>query len=55
MTIHDMFHWKMLIPKNFVIKCVPNQDAYLNGCVLKWEAIVCDFGGFQLLELRNKW
>ncbi len=55
MTIHDMFHWKMLIPKNFVIKCVFNQDAYLNGCVLKWEATVCDFGGFQLLKLRNKW
>ncbi len=30
----------MLIPKNFVIKCVLNRDAYLNGCVLKWEATV---------------
>jgi len=28
------------LPKNFVIKCVLNRDAYLNGCVLKWEAIV---------------
>ncbi len=40
MTIHGMFHWKMLIPKIFVIKCVLNRDAYLNGCVLKWEATV---------------
>jgi hypothetical protein len=40
MTIHDMFHWKMLIPQNFVIKCVLNRDAYLNGCVLKWEATI---------------
>ncbi len=40
MTIHDMFHWKMLIPKNFVIKCLLNRDAYLNGCILKWEATV---------------
>jgi hypothetical protein len=30
----------MLIPKTFVIKCVLNRDAYLNGCVLKWEATV---------------
>jgi hypothetical protein len=43
MTIHDMFHWKMLIPKNFVIKCVLNRDVYLNGCVLKWEATVYMF------------
>ncbi len=34
MTIHDMFHWKMLIPKNFVIKCVLNRDAYLSGRLL---------------------
>jgi len=34
MTIHDMFHWKMLIPKIFVIKCVFNRDAYLNGRLL---------------------
>jgi hypothetical protein len=32
----------MLIPKNFVIKCVLNWDAYLNGCVLKWEALNWD-------------
>jgi hypothetical protein len=31
----------MLIPKNFVIKCVLNRDAYLKGCILKWEATVC--------------
>jgi hypothetical protein len=31
---------KNVDPKNFVIKCVPNRDAYLNGCVLKWEATV---------------
>jgi hypothetical protein len=40
MMIHDMFHWKMLIPKNFVIKPVLNRDAYLNRCVLKWEATI---------------
>jgi hypothetical protein len=34
MTIHDMFHWKMLIPKHFVIKCVFNRNAYLSGRLL---------------------
>jgi hypothetical protein len=37
----------MLIPKIFVIKCVLNWDAYLNGCVLKWEAIVLDASDVQ--------
>ena len=41
MTLHDMFKQQCMKP-NFCHKiCTLKWDAFLKGCVLKWEISVC--------------